>query len=128
MKITNGTDVRWTSLARLAILTACTFCVLVAGALAVYPGAKLDQEYEREKLKNPKVDSKQYITLDAFDKVADYYKKLAPVAPEWTINQPGHKRLAFRTKGDEKNATTIEWSNEDAADKNKTFIIVNTDK
>jgi hypothetical protein len=115
-------------LARVAILAASTICMLLGGTLALYPGAKLDQEYEREKFRNPKIESKQYITLDPFDKVAAFYKKLAPVAPEWTIDQPGHKRMAFREKGDEKNSTTVEWSNEDAADKNKTFIIVNSSK
>ena len=102
--------------------------MLMSGTIALYPGAKLDQEFEREKTRNPKMETKQYITLDSFDKVAAFYKKLAPVAPEWTINQAGHKRLAFREKGDERNSTTIEWSTEDSADKDKTFIIVNTGK
>jgi hypothetical protein len=115
-------------LARFSILTATCFCILMSGTIALYPGAKLDLEFEREKIRNPKMETKQYITLDSFDKVAAFYKKLAPVAPEWTINQTAHKRLAFREKGDERNSTTIEWSTEDAADKDKTFIIVNTGK
>jgi hypothetical protein len=118
---------RITRVACIVILTASTSWLLAAAALALYPGAKLDQDYERTKLKLPKIDSKQYMTLDPFEKVAAFYKNLAPVAPEWTINQKDHQRLAFRKKGDE-DSTTIEWSTEDSADKNKTFIIVNTRK
>lgn len=127
MKSNHAMSRRSTLLACAALFAVSSLCVLAA-PLAVYPGAKLDQEFEREKVKQPNGETKQYITLDSFDKVATYYKKLAPVAPEWTIDQPAHKRMAFRDKGDEKNATTIEWSTEDAADKDKTFIIVNTTK
>ena len=34
--------------------------------------------------------------------------------------------MSFREKGDEKNVTTVEWSNEAGEDKTKTFIVVNT--
>jgi hypothetical protein len=36
--------------------------------------------------------------------------------------------MAFREKGDERNSTVVECSTEIAADKDKTFIIVNTGK
>jgi hypothetical protein len=115
-------------LARVVIVWTFSFCILLGSTIALYPGAKLDQEYERGKFNNPKVDSKQYITPDSFEKVISYYKKLAPEAPEWTMNQTGHKRMAFRERGDQKNSTTVEWSNEDPKDKDKTFIIVNSIK
>ena len=109
-----------------ALLVASYFCM--AGSLALYPGATLDQEYEKEKVTfNSKFVSKQYITADSYDKVTAYYKKLAPEAPEWTINEQHEKRMAFREKGDQKNATTIMWSDVDPKEKGKTFILVNTE-
>jgi len=36
--------------------------------------------------------------------------------------------MSFREKGDEKNVTTVEWSDEVGEDKSKTFILVNTAK
>ena len=112
-------------LLRAAILTASCLHVLLAGTLPVYPGAQLDQEFERRKLRLPKIESKQYITRDSFDKVDAYYRKLAPQVREDTIDQKGHKRFSFREMGDDRNSTTIEWSNEDPKDKDKTFILVN---
>ena len=114
--------------ARMAILMASTFGILVAGSLALYPGAKLDQEFERDHLRSPKSELKQYFTTDSFDKVVAYYKKLAPEAPESTINTKTRRRIAFREKGDEKNSTTVEWSDEAGEDKSHTFILVNTAK
>ena len=114
--------------ARMAILMASTFGILVAGSLALYPGAKLDQEFERDHLRLPKSELKQYFTTDSFDKVVAYYKKLAPEAPESTINTKTRRRIAFREKGDEKNSTTVEWSDEAGEDKSKTFILVDTAK
>jgi hypothetical protein len=114
--------------ARMAMLTASTFCILVAGSLALYPGAKLDQEFERDHLRTPKSELKQYFTSDSFDKVVGFYKKLAPEAPESTINTKTRRRMSFREKGDEKNSTTVEWSDEAGEDKSKTFILVDTAK
>ena len=114
--------------ARMAILMASTFGILLAGSLALYPGAKLDQEFERDHLRLPKSELKQYFTTDSFDKVVAYYKKLAPEAPESTINTKTRRRIAFREKGDEKNSTTVEWSDEAGEDKSKTFILVDTAK
>lgn len=114
--------------ARMAILMASTLGILVAGSLALYPGAKLDQEFERDHLRSPKSELKQYFTTDSFDKVVAYYKKLAPEAPESTINTKTRRRIAFREKGDEKNSTTVEWSDEAGEDKSKTFILVDTAK
>jgi hypothetical protein len=114
--------------ARMAMLMASTFCILVAGTLALYPGAKLDQEFERDHLRNPKTELKQYFTSDSFDKVVAYYRKLAPEAPGSTINTKTRRRIAFREKGDEKNSTTVEWSDEVGEDKSKTFILVDTAK
>ena len=109
-----------------ALLVASYFCM--AGSLALYPGATLDQEYEKEKVTiNSKLVSKQYITADSYDKVIAYYKKLAPEVPVWTINEQHEKRMAFREKGDQKNATTIMWSDVDPKEKGKTFILVNTE-
>jgi hypothetical protein len=99
-----------------------------AGTLALYPGATLDQQYEKEKVPMGKIVSKQYITVDSFEKVTAYYKKLAPEAKEWTLNNQHDKRMAFRQKGDEKNSTTVMWSDEDPKDKGKTFIMVNTNQ
>jgi len=113
---------------RMAMLMASTLWILVAGPLALYPGAQLDQEFEREHLRNPKTELKQYFTADSFDKVIAYYKKLAPEAPGSTINTKTRRRMAFRDKGDEKNSTTVEWSDEVGEDKSKTFILVNTAK
>jgi hypothetical protein len=124
--IGKGTSVM--SVTRMAILVAYTFCVLVAGSLALYPGAKLDQEFERDHFKNPKSELKQYFTSDSFDKVVAYYRKLAPEAPGSTINTKTHRRIAFREKGDEKNSTTVEWSDEAGDDKTKTFILVDIAK
>ena len=108
-----------------AFLIASCFCM--AGSLALYPGAALDQKYEKEKVTfNSKFVSKQYITANSYDKVTAYYKKLAPEAPEWTINEQHEKRMAFREKGDQKNATTVMWSDADSNEKGKTFILVNT--
>ena len=64
----------------------------------------------------------------SFDKVIAYYKKLAPEAPGSTINTKTRRRMAFRDKGDEKNSTTVEWSDEAGEDKSKTFILVDTAK
>ena len=112
-----------------ALLTASCIC-MQAGTLALYPGATLDQRYEKEKvpMPNSKIISKQYITADSYDKVTAYYKKLAPEATEWTINEQHQKRMAFREKGDQKNSTTIMWSDADPKDKGKTFILVNTNQ
>ncbi len=110
-----------------ALLVASCFCM--AGSLALYPGATLDQEYEKEKVTiNSKIVSKQYITVDSYDKVTAYYKKLAPEATEWTINEQHEKRMAFREKGDQKNSTTIMWSDADPKDRGTTFILVNTNQ
>ena len=109
-----------------ALLVASYFCM--AGSLALYPGATLDQEYEKEKVTiNSKLVSKQYITADSYDKVIAHYKKLAPEVPVWTINEQHEKRMAFREKGDQKNATTVMWSDVDPKEKGKTFILVNTE-
>ncbi len=109
-----------------ALFVASCFCV--AGTLALYPGATLDQEYEKEKVTFSKIVSKQYITADSYDKVIAYYRKLAPEATEWTLNEQHEKRMAFREKGDGKNSTTIMWSDADPKDKGKTFILVNTNQ
>jgi hypothetical protein len=114
--------------ARMAILVASTFWILMAAPLSLYPGAKLDQEFEREHLRNPKSELKQYFTSDSFDKVIAYYKKLAPEAAGSTIDTKTRRRMAFRDKGDEKNSTTVEWSNEAGEDQSKTFILVDTAK
>ena len=113
---------------RMAILVASTFWILMAAPLALYPGAQLDQEFERDHLRNPKSELKQYFTSDSFDKVTAYYKKLAPEAAGSTINTKTRRRMAFRDKGDEKNSTTVEWSNEAGEDQSKTFILVDTAK
>lgn len=110
------------------VLMCSSFCILVAGPLALYPGAKLDQEFERDHLRSPKSELKQYFTTDSFDKVVAYYKKLAPEASGSTINTKTRRRIAFRDKGDEKNSTTVEWSDEAGEDKSKTFILVDTAK
>lgn len=120
------TGVKWA--ARIAILAASTFWWLMAAPLALYPGAKLDQEFEREHLRNPKSELKQYFTPDSFDKVTAYYKKLAPEAAGSTIDTKTRRRMAFRDKGDEQNSTTVEWSNEAGEDQSKTFILVDTAK
>jgi len=112
----------------MAILVASTFWILMAAPLSLYPGAKLDQEFEREHLRNPKSELKQYFTSDSFDKVIAYYKKLAPEAAGSTIDTKTRRRMAFRDKGDEKNSTTVEWSNEAGEDQSKTFILVDTAK
>lgn len=67
--------------AAIALLTASSFCVLMAGPLAVYPGAKLDQDFERNHLRLPTIDTKQYFTSDSFDSVVAYYKTLTPASP-----------------------------------------------
>ena len=110
-----------------ALLTVSCFCMW-AGTLALYPGATLDQQYEKEKVPMGKIVSKQYITPDSFEKVTAFYKKLAPEAKEWTLNNQHDKRMAFRQKGDEKNSTTVMWSDGDPKDKGKTFIMVNTNQ
>jgi hypothetical protein len=125
LKILTG---KLTGVARLAMLMAASFCILVAGSIALYPGAKLDQEFERDHMRSPKSDLKQYFTSDSFDKVVAYYKKLAPEAQGSTINTKTRRRIAFREKGDEKNSTTVEWSDEPGEDKTKTFILVDTAK
>jgi hypothetical protein len=114
--------------AGIALVTASSFCVLVAGTLALYPGARLDQEFERNHFSPPKMELKQYFTSDSFDQVVAYYKKLALEAPGSTINTKTRRRISFREKGDEKNVTTVEWSDEVGEDKSKTFILVNTAK
>jgi len=114
--------------ARMAILVASPLWILMAAPLALYPGAQLDQEFERDHLRNPKSELKQYFTSDSFDKVTAYYKKLAPEAAGSTINTKTRRRMAFRDKGDEKNSTTVEWSNEAGEDQGKTFILVDTAK
>jgi len=115
-------------IARLSMLMVASFYVLLAGSIALYPGAKLDQEFERDHLRMPKSELKQYFTSDSFDKVVAYYKKLAPEAPGSTINTKTRRRIAFREKSDEKNSTTVEWSDEPGEDKTKTFILVDTAK
>src|SRR4051794_12325423 len=91
----------WTLAIRIALLMASSCCILLAGSLALYPGAKLDQEFERDHLRMPKSELKQYFTPDSFDKVIAYYKKLAPEAQGSTINTKTRRRMAFREKGDE---------------------------
>ena len=113
---------------RATALMASSLCILMAGALAVYPGAKLDQEFERDHMRNPKSELKQYFTSDFFDKVVAYYRKLAPETTESTLNTKTRRRLSFRAKGDQKNSTTVEWSDEAGEDKTKTFILVDTAK
>ena len=108
----------------IALLAGPSYCLL-AGALTLYPGAALDQKYEREKVPMGKIVSKQYITTDSYDKVTAYYKKLASPVPVWTINEEHQKRMAFREKGDQKNSTAILWSDEVPGDRGKTFILVN---
>ena len=116
----------WT--AAITLLTVSSFCVLLAGPLAVYPGAKLDQDFERNHLRLPTIDTRQYYTSDSFDSVVAYYTKLAPAAPQNGIDTKTRRRLSFREKGDDKNVTTVEWSDEAGEDKSKTFIVVNTAK
>jgi hypothetical protein len=111
-----------------ALLMASSFCVLVAGTLALYPGAQLDQEFERDHFSPPKMELKQYFTSDSFDQVVAYYNKLGLEAPGSTINTKTRRRMSFREKGDEKDVTTVEWSDEVGEDKSKTFILVNTAK
>ncbi len=127
-KATNLATSNGMSAARTAIFAVAALCILVAAPLTLYPGAKLDQEFEREKLRNPKSELRQYFTSDSFDKVIAHYRKLAPEAPEWTLNTKTRRRMAFREKGDEKNSTTVEWSDEAGEDKSKTFILVDTAK
>jgi hypothetical protein len=115
-------------LVRAVVAAASTLSILTGAVLPLYPGAKLDIDYERTKLKLPKIESKQYITTDSFDKVTAFYKKLAPVSPEWTLDTPGNKRLSFREKGDRENSTTVEWSTDVPANRDKVFIVVNTRK
>ena len=114
--------------AGIALFTASSFCVLVAGPLALYPGAQLDQEFERDHFSPPKMELKQYFTSDSFVQVVAYYKKLGLEAPGSTIDTKTRRRMSFREKGDEKNVTTVEWSDEAGEDKNHTFILVNTAK
>jgi hypothetical protein len=112
--------------AGIALVTASSFCVLVAGPLALYPGAQLDQEFERDHFSPPKMELKQYFTSDSFAQVVAYYKKLGLEAPGSTIDTKTRRRMSFREKGDEKNVTTVEWSDEAGEDKGHTFILVNT--
>jgi hypothetical protein len=128
LRLATGTRKGVVWAAGIALLTASSFCVLVAGPLAVYPGAKLDQDFERNHLRLPTIDTKRYFTSDSFDRVVAYYKKLTPAAPENAIDTKTRRRLSFREKGDEKNVTTVEWSDEAGEDKSKTFIVVNTTK
>jgi hypothetical protein len=128
LKVLAGSRTAVVSVARLAFLMAVFLCILTAGSIALYPGAKLDQEFERDHLRMPKSELKQYFTSDSFDKVVAYYRKLAPEAPGSTINTKTRRRIAFREKGDEKNSTTVEWSDEPGEDKTKTFILVDTAK
>jgi hypothetical protein len=114
--------------AGIALLTASSFCVLVAGPLALYPGAQLDQQFERDHFSPPKTELKRYFTSDSFVKVVAYYKKLGLEAPGSTIDTKTRRRISFREKGDEKNVTTVEWSDEAGEDKSRTFILVNTAK
>jgi hypothetical protein len=113
---------------RLGFLTLSSFCVLVAGPLALYPGAQLDQEFEHDHINPPRMELKQYFTSDSFVQVVAYYKKLGLEAPGSTIETKTRRRMSFREKGDEKNVTTVEWSDEAGEDKSKTFILVNTAK
>jgi hypothetical protein len=112
----------------IALVTASSVCVLLAGPLAVYPRAKLDQDFERTHLRLPTIDTKQYFTSDSFDTVVAYYKTLTPASPQNAIDSKTRRRLSFREKGDEKNVSTVEWSNEAGEDSTKTFIFVNTAK
>jgi tRNA A37 threonylcarbamoyladenosine biosynthesis protein TsaE len=57
-----------------------------------------------------------------------YYKKVGVEAPGSTIDTKTRRRMSFREKGDEKNVTTVEWSDEAGEDKSHTFILVNTAK
>jgi hypothetical protein len=114
--------------AGIVLLTASSVCVLLAGPLAVYPGAKLDQEFERNHLSIPNIETKQYFTSDSFDTVVAYYKKLTPPSPLNVVDTKTFRRLTFREKRDEKNVTTVQWSYEAGEGKSKTFIIVNTAK
>jgi hypothetical protein len=111
-----------------AVLMASTVCGLMAGTLALYPGAKVDPEYQNL-LPSPKFELKQYYTSDSFDKVAAYYKKLGALqGTESFIETKTRRRITFREKPHDKNATTIEWSNESGEDKTKTFILVDSAK
>jgi hypothetical protein len=96
-----------------------------AGSL---PCAKVDPEYQNL-LPSPKFELKQYYTSDSFDKVAAYYKKLGALqGTESFIETKTRRRITFREKPHDKNATTIEWSNESGEDKTKTFILVDSAK
>ena len=88
----------------------------------------MDQEFERDHLRSPKSELRQYFTSDSFDKVVEYFKKLALEASGSTINTKTCRRMAFREKGDEKNSTTVEWSDESGEDKTKTFSLVDSAK
>ena len=74
------------------------------------------------------MELKRYFTSDSFVQVVAYYKKLGLEAPGSTIDTKTRRRISFREKGDEKNVTTVEWSDEAGEDRSKTFILVNTYK
>ena len=111
-----------------AVLMASTLCVLMAGTLALYPGAKVDPEFQ-DLSRSQKSELRQYYTSDSFDKVAAYYRKLGGLqGSESFIDTKTRRRITFREKRDDKNATTIEWSDESGEDKTKTFILVDSAK
>ena len=113
---------------RLAVLMASILCVLMARPLALYPGAKVDPEFQGLSY-DRKSDIKQYYTSDSFDKVAAYYRKLGAFqGTESFIDTKTRRRITFREKRDDKSATTIEWSDESGDDKTKTYILVNSAK
>ncbi len=111
-----------------AVLMASTLCVLMASTLALYPGAKVDPEFQ-DLPRSRKSELRQYYTSDSFDKVAAYYRKLGGLqGSESFIDTKTRRRITFREKRDDKNATTIEWSDESGEDKTKTFILVDSAK
>jgi hypothetical protein len=58
------TGVIWA--AGIALLTVSSFCVVVmAGTLVLYPGAQLDQQFERNRLSPAKMELKRYLTSDS---------------------------------------------------------------
>ena len=113
---------------QVAVFIASTIGVLMASTLALYPGAKVDPEFQ-DLSRSRKSELKQYYTSDSFDKVAAYYKKLGAFqGTESFIDTKTRRRITFREKRDDKNATTIEWSDESGEDKTKTFILVDSAK
>lgn len=113
---------------QVTVFIASTIGVLMSSTLALYPGAKVDPEFQ-DLSRSRKSELKQYYTSDSFDKVAAYYRKLGAFqGTESFIDTKTRRRITFREKRDDKNATTIEWSDESGEDKTKTFILVDSAK